>query len=118
MKKSLFIIGVSMSLFSCYDFDREQAEKDATSLGKQILFKAQSSKQAKIEEAKADFESAKINAETRILEAESKAKSINTISKAIRENPEYLKFQLIESMKGANKIYIPTEAGLPIIERK
>lgn len=121
MKNKMKILGlilISVSVTSCYDFDREQAEKDATSLGKQILFKAQSSKQAKIEEAKADFESAKIDAETRILEAESKAKSLSIISKAIKENPEYLQFQLIESMKGAERVYIPTEAGLPIIERK
>jgi regulator of protease activity HflC (stomatin/prohibitin superfamily) len=121
MKNRLTILGiilVSMSMTSCYDFDREQAEKDAQSLGRQILLKAESSKKAKIEEAKADLESSKLDAETRLIQADSKAKSIRIISTAIRENPEYLKFQMIESMKGANRIYIPTEAGLPIIERK
>lgn len=121
MKNRITILGIiliSLSLTSCYDFNRDQAEKDAQSVGKQILLKAESSKKAKIEEAKADYESAKLNAQTRIIEAESKARSINTISKAIKENPEYIQFQLIESMKGANRIYIPTEAGIPIIEKK
>jgi regulator of protease activity HflC (stomatin/prohibitin superfamily) len=121
MKNRLTILGLillSVSTTSCHDFDRAQAEKDEQSLGKQILLKAESSKKAKIEEAKADFESSKLDAETRLIQAESKAKSIRIISNAIKENPEYTKFQLIESMKGANRIYIPTESGLPIIERK
>jgi len=121
MKKAIKILVcslVAISMTSCYDFDREQAEKDATSLGKQILLKSQSSKQAKIEEAKADYESAKLDAQTREIEADAKANTIKVVSKAIRENPEYLKYQLIESMKGKDRIYIPTEAGIPIIERK
>lgn len=121
MKNRLTILGiilVSISMTSCYDFSREQAEKDAQSLGRQILLKAESSKKAKIEEAKADYESAQLEAKTRIIQAESKASSIKIITNAIKENPEYLKYQMIESMKGAERVYIPTEAGLPIIERK
>lgn len=64
MKKTILILGVSLTLLSCYDFQREQAEKDAQSAGKQILLKSESSKKAKIEQAKADLESAKLEAET------------------------------------------------------
>lgn len=122
MKKNLRFLALALVAFSftsCYDFDREQAEKDATSEGKQILLKAESSKKAKIEEARADFESAKLNGATKLIEAEAKATSIKIISDAIKANPEYLKFQMIDAMyKSKNLVYIPTEAGLPIIERK
>jgi regulator of protease activity HflC (stomatin/prohibitin superfamily) len=119
MKKTkiALVLLLSIGLTSCYDFDREQAEKDATSEGKQILLKSESSKKAKIEQAKADLESAKLEAETRLIEAEAKAKSINAISKSLKDNPEYLKYLMIEGMnKGKNKVYIPTEANLPILE--
>lgn len=119
MKKVLLILGLSFTLFSCYDFNRAQAEKDATSLGKQILLKAESSKKAKIEQAKADLESAKLEAETRLIEAEAKAKSINAVTKALKDNPEYLKYLMIQGMNNSkNKIYIPTEANIPILEAK
>lgn len=121
MKRKISILAlmiVSVAFTSCWDFNRDQDEKDAISQGRQILFKSESSKKAKIEEAKADYESAKLNAETRLIEASSKAKSIEIISNAIKTNPDYTKYQLIESMKNAQKVYIPTEAGLPIIERR
>ena len=119
MKKVLLILGLSFTLFSCYDFNRDQAEKDATSAGKQILLRAESSKKAKIEQAKADLESAKLEAETRLIEAEAKAKSINVVTKALKDNPEYLKYLMIQGMNNSkNKIYIPTEANIPILEAK
>jgi len=107
-----------LSMTSCYDFNREQSEKDAKSVGIQILLKAESSKKAKIEEAKADFESAKLESETRLIQAQSKAKSIEIISTAIKNNPEYTKYQLIEGIKTAKTVYVPTEANIPIIEKR
>jgi len=119
MKKTILILGLSLTLLSCYDFQREQAEKDAQSAGKQILLKSESSKKAKIEQAKADLESAKLEAETRLIEAEAKSKSINAISKSLKDNPEYLKYLMIQGMNNSNnKVYIPTEAQLPILEAK
>lgn len=125
---------------SCYDFNREQAEKDAESNGKQILYEAEYSKQAKVEEAKANFESAKLEAETKQLVADADAKAsithatadaevIKITSKATAAKTEelikafggvdnYLKFILYTGMNNSsNRIYIPTEAGIPIIER-
>jgi len=71
MKKLTITLGllIALGLTSCYDFDREQQEKDAVTDGKSILFKAEFSKKAKVEQAKADFESAKLEAGTRIIEA-------------------------------------------------
>lgn len=134
MKKSTFTLGILLAfgLTSCYDFDREQDEKDAVTAGRCILFKAESSKKAKVEQAKADFESAKLEAETRLIEAEmsaktklieanAKAKAIQIVGEALNKNSEYLRFQMIEGMYRypSNKtVYVPTEANLPIILNK
>lgn len=131
MKKLTIIIGllITLGMTSCYDFNREQKEKDAVTAGKSILFKAEFSKKAKVEQAKADFESAKLEADTRLIESEANAKSklieanakskaIEVVGNALKRNPEYLKFQMIEGMyryKSNKTIYVPTEANLPII---
>ena len=118
-----------MTLTSCYDFNREQAEKDAESKGKQTLLEAESSKKATIEESKAKKESAALEAETKLIQAkaaadalkiksEADAKAIKVISNAIKDNPEYLKYKTIEAMRYGKTIYIPTESSLPITERK
>lgn len=130
MKKvNLFLLAIiSLSLTSCYDFNREQNEKDAESNGRAILLEAESSKKAKIEEAKAEKESAELLGQARIIEAkakaqsmiinsEAKATSIEIESKAIEGKKDYLMLKKIEAMYQNGKfIYIPTEAGLPILE--
>tara|TARA_R110000868_G_scaffold209244_1_gene458915 strand:- start:153 stop:521 length:369 start_codon:yes stop_codon:yes gene_type:complete len=122
MKRTINTVAVlltAMSLTSCYDFSRRQDELDAQSQGKQILLKAESSKKAKIEEAKADFESAELNAKSKKIEADAEAKAIETISKAITANPEYIKYMMVKGMYNNNKtVYVPTEANIPIIEKK
>jgi regulator of protease activity HflC (stomatin/prohibitin superfamily) len=134
MKKVTITVGllIAVSFTSCYDFDRDQTEKDAVTAGKSILFKAEFSKKAKVEQAKADFESAKLEADTRLIEAEASAKAklieasararaINVVGSALKSNPEYLKFQMIEGMyryKSDKIVYVPTEANLPIILNK
>jgi len=115
---------------SCYDFNRQQAEKDAESEGKQILYEAEYSKQAKVEQAKADLEASKMESETKqvqaeadakvaVINAKAKAEAINIISNALRNNDSYLRYLLITGMNNSdNKIYIPTEANIPILEAK
>jgi len=73
--KSVAALLTVMSLTSCYDFNRRQDELDAQSKGKQILLQAESSKKAKVEQAKADYESAQLEAKTKVIEAESNAQA-------------------------------------------
>lgn len=127
--KYLLIAIVALSFTSCYDFNREQAEKDAESKGKQTLLEAESSKKAKIEEAKADLESAKLEAETKTVRAEANAKAklieadanaevINKITKAVKDNPDYLKYKQIEALGKGKSIYVSTEGNMPILMGK
>ena len=132
MKKKVMYVGLIVSVFSltsCYDFNRRQNELDAESNGRATLLEAESSKKAKIEEAKADLESAKLKAEqikistkakaeATFISAQAEAKKIEIINKAIKSNPEFLKYKTIEALRYGKTVYIPTEASLPIIERR
>lgn len=58
----VLLVAVSLSLTSCWDFNREQDYKDAENRGKSTLIEAESSKKAMIEQAKAENESATLQA--------------------------------------------------------
>jgi regulator of protease activity HflC (stomatin/prohibitin superfamily) len=120
-----------LSLSSCYDFNREQRYKDAENRGKSTLIEAESSKKAMIEQAKAENESATLQAEARIKIAKAEAQAEIERAKGVAEanmiigeslqgNDSYLKYLQIDAMRNGagNKIYIATEAGLPILEAK
>lgn len=129
--KKILLIGLLVGFTSCYDFNREQNELDAESNGRAILLEAESSKKAMIEEAKANSESATIKAnakikiaeaeaEARIIKAESIAKANEIISESIENRKALLEYEYIQAIRYAKgtRIYVPTEAGLPIYERK
>ena len=115
----------------CRQYSRDQAELDAESKGKQTLLEAESGKKAQIEEAKAKQASSLLDAETKITIAKAeaqaeieRAKGVAEANKIIGEslqgNEGYLRYLWIMSLKDGNseRIYIPTEAGLPIFEAK
>jgi regulator of protease activity HflC (stomatin/prohibitin superfamily) len=129
MKKLILFSLAALTFTSCYDFNREQAEKDAESKGKQILLEAESSKKAMIEEAKAKNEAATLDAEAKITIAKAEAqaeierakgvaKANEIIGASLENNEAYLKYLMIQNLNNGNgeRIYIPTEAGLPILE--
>lgn len=133
MKKiSLAVMaGMMLILTSCWDFNREQAFKDAENEGKSILIKAENEKKAMIEQAKAENESATLQAEAKVKIAKAEAQAEIERAKGVAEanriigesmkgNKEYLEYLKINSIitgKG-DRIYIPTEAGIPILEAK
>ena len=132
MKKQLFALTATVMLFSsCYDFKREQDFKNAENKGKSILAQAESEKKAMIEQAKAENESATLQAEAKIKIAKAEAqaeieraygvaKANEIIGKSLQGNSEYLRYLQIDAIKNSkgSKVYIPTEAGLPILEAR
>lgn len=134
MKKTFLILSTLASLLtltSCWEFNRQQQMKDADANGKSTLIEAESSKKALIEEAKAKNEAATLNAEARIKVAKAEAQAEierakgvaeanRIIGKSLEDNANYLKYLQIEAIKESkgSKVYIPTEAGLPILEAK
>lgn len=87
--------------------------------GKAELAKADFSKQVAVQTAKASEESAKYLANAEIARAQGVAQANKIIGDSLKNNEGYLKYLYIEGLKertGAETIYIPTEAGLPILE--
>jgi len=60
-----------------------------------------------------------LNKQAEIIDAEAVAKSVDIIGKALHENTGYLQWKWIHMMEqrdSGDTIYVPTEAGLPILE--
>ena len=81
-------------------------------VGKGSLMRAEQEKQIQIEQAKAELESAKLRAE-----------AIQIVGKAAKDFPEYRTQEFLGAFGDALKegtvdqiIYVPTEAGIPILE--
>lgn len=127
----LFAVCLISSCSACRDYDRSQSMLDAEAKGKSTLLEAESSKKALIETAKAENESATLQAEAKIKIAKAEAqaeierahgvaKANEIIGNSLRGNNEYLRYLQIDAIKNSkgSKVYIPTEAGIPILEAR
>lgn len=89
--------------------------------GEAELAHAEYSKQVAVQTAKAKLEASKLEAETDVVRAEGIAKANKIVSESLGGPEGYLRWKYIEMLndtagKGSSTIYIPTEAGLPILE--
>ncbi len=89
--------------------------------GEAELLEAESTKKIAVESAKAQLESAKLLADAEIERARGVAEANKIIGDSLKNNESYLRWLYISNIekaeaKGTTTIYIPTEAGLPILE--
>lgn len=87
--------------------------------GQAILAHAQSSREVAVAEAKAKMESAELLAQAEVSRAKGVAAANKIIGESLKGNEAYLRYlwiQNLETAKEAQVIYVPTEAGLPILE--
>ncbi len=86
--------------------------------GEATLRKSESARQVQIEDAKAKEQAAKMLAGAEIERAKGLAEANRIIGDSLKQNPDYLTWLWIEKVadNGNSIIYIPTEAGLPILE--
>ena len=86
--------------------------------GEAELARAVQNRQITIEEAKAKKESAILLAEAEIERARGVAQANAIIGDSLKGNDEYLRYLYIQAIEqqGNQIIYVPTEAGLPILE--
>ena len=86
--------------------------------GQAKLAEAESSRQIATQEAHAKMESAKMLAQAEIERAKGVAEANKIIGDSLKGNEDYLRYLWIHNLEsGSNSvIYIPTEAGLPILE--
>ena len=86
--------------------------------GEAELARAESNRQIKTLEAKAQMESAKHLADAEVIRARGVAEANLIIGDSLRDNESYLRYLWIDGLSdGHNQvIYVPTEANLPILE--
>lgn len=84
--------------------------------GKATLAEAVWDRQVKTEEAKANLESERLNAQAEVERAKGAAEAISIEGGGLTEN--YIRYLWVRQQDNNQKslIYIPTEAGLPILE--
>lgn len=85
--------------------------------GKAALAEATHNRQIAIQEAQAKKESAKLLAEAEIERAKGVAEANKIIGDSLQGGEAYLRYLWIDKINsGSQVIYVPTEAGLPILE--
>jgi regulator of protease activity HflC (stomatin/prohibitin superfamily) len=86
--------------------------------GKAKLAEADSSRQIAVAEARAKKEAATMLAEAEIERAKGVAEANRIIGESLAGHDEYLRYLWITGLESNNPtvIYVPTEAGLPILE--
>lgn len=115
--KTVILITVLLFFTSCGPlgpmFARWEGESD--------LARAENSKKVQIEDAKGRLEAAKLLAAAEVERAKGVAEANKIIGDSLQNNEAYLRYLYISNLEkaehnGATTIYIPTEAGLPILE--
>lgn len=89
--------------------------------GKAQMAEAEANRQIKVREAQAARDSAALLAEAEVLRAEGVAQANKIVADGLGGPEGYLRYLYIDGLKeaqrqGAQIIYVPTEAGLPILE--
>lgn len=88
--------------------------------GQVELAKAEQNRKIKIQEAEAIRDSALLLAEAEIEKAKGIAEVNKIIGNSLKDNEPYLRWLWIDKLNenGQNVIYIPIEAGMPILETR
>lgn len=111
----LFVIGLIAAAF--WGFPRYRVYSQELR-GKAALREAEWSRKIEIESAKAKLESAKLHKQSEIVRAEGVAAANEIISDGLGGPEGYLRYLWIQGLQDGSSevIYVPTEAGLPILE--
>ena len=82
--------------------------------GRAKLAEAVNASKVKTERARADLESSKLNAQAEVERAKGTAKAVEIENGAITET--YINYLYVKNIRRGQVIYVPTEAGLPVLE--
>lgn len=116
MKKMSLILILGLTSCSAYPPYNVWEQKLA---GEAQLARAQSERQIQIQDAESKLIAAKSLAGADIERAKGVAQANAIIGQSLKSNEAYLRWLYIENLKektGAEVIYVPTEAGLSILE--
>lgn len=111
----MVIIGIiTLAMWGCPQYQVYSQRMD----GESQLAHAEYSKKVQVQDAMGKFEAAKSLAMAEVERAKGIAAANKIIGESLEHNEGYLHWLWIESLKEKNGdvIYVPTEAGLPILE--
>jgi len=111
------VILTTLAMWGCPQYGVYEREL----FGKAELAQAQANRNIRIAEAIAQQEAAKHLAQAEIERAKGVAEANRIIGQSLRNNEDYLRYLWIHNLEsaeqhGAQIIYVPTEANLPILE--
>ena len=109
---------VTCMVFGCIVAAKKFNVWTARKEGEAEYAKAESTRRIKILESLATLESAKNHASSEIERAKGMAEANKIVGSSLTNNENYLKYLWIQAMEHTcgQVIYVPTEAGLPILE--
>jgi len=84
--------------------------------GEAELARAEQNRQIAIQEAQARLDSADLLAQAEVTRAKGVAEANSIIADGLGGPEGYLRYLWIDKMDEAKMVYIPTEAGMPILE--
>ena len=86
--------------------------------GKAVLAEAEYSRQVAVKEAQAHLDSAKLLADAEVERAKGVKQANEIIAGSLKGHEEYLRYLCIQNVSVGDHqvIYVPTEAGLPVLE--
>lgn len=111
----LFIASVPSCMYFAPQYNVYSQKMD----GEAELAKAESTRRTKVLEAQALKDSAQLQADAEVIRATGVAKANEIIANGLGGPEGYLRWKYIEMLqesKNHDVIYVPTEAGLPILE--
>lgn len=106
------IISIPMYGWPMYSVWQQQKAGEAE------LARAEQNRQIAIQEAKAKYEAAEMLAKAEVKRAEGTAEANRIIGQSLKGNEAYIHWLWVDTLKDTKDqiIYIPTEAGVPIME--
>jgi regulator of protease activity HflC (stomatin/prohibitin superfamily) len=108
------VLGIGGGMYGCPQYKvYEQRLEGEAELAKQTY-----AKQVAVQAAMAKKDSAVMLAEAEVMRAEGVAKANKIIGDSLKDNEQYLRYLWITNLENSKGdiIYIPTEAGIPILE--
>lgn len=111
----LFLLLGGLGMWGCPHWNVYQQRME----GQAMLAHAQSSKEVAVAEARAKMESASLLAQADVARAQGVAQANKIIGESLKGNEAYLRYLWIQNLESGAEhqvIYVPTEAGLPILE--
>lgn len=108
------ILAVISGMYGCPKYKVYSQRMD----GEAALAHAHAERQVQVQDAQAKYESAKSLAQAEVERARGVAQANTIIGESLKNNESYLRYLWIQGLqdKDNNVIYVPTEAGLPILE--